>query len=83
MKSASQPVTCSEIYIEGKHIEETITLSTGWEISPGTHIQFFCSTNMMQVHGPKSGISFNTWLIMELHLLIGFDIYVVLKIYST
>ena len=28
VESASQPVTCSEIYIEGKHIEETITLST-------------------------------------------------------
>ena len=41
VESASQPVTCSEIYIEGKHIEEAITLSTRWEISPGTHIQFF------------------------------------------
>ena len=81
VKSASQPVTCSEISI--KHIEEAITLSARWEISPGTHIHFFCSTNMVQVHWPESGISFKTWLLMELHLLIGFDIYVVLKIYST
>ena len=28
VESASQPVTCYEIYIEGKQIEETITLST-------------------------------------------------------
>ena len=41
MESASQPVTYSEIYINGKHVEEAITLATRWEISPGTHIQFF------------------------------------------
>ena len=29
------------VYIKGKHIEEAITLSTRWELSPGTHIQFF------------------------------------------
>jgi len=39
VESASQPVTCSEIYIKSKHIEKVITVSTRWEISPGTHIQ--------------------------------------------
>ena len=28
VESASQPVTCSKIYINGKHIEEVIILST-------------------------------------------------------
>ena len=27
VESASQPVTCFEIYIKGKHIEEAITVS--------------------------------------------------------
>ena len=74
VESASQPVTCFGIYIKGKHTEEVFTVSTRWEVSPGTHIQLLFFVLIWHMFTDRS---------RELHLLIGFDIYVVLKIYST
>ena len=78
VESASQPVTCSEIYIKGKHIDEVYKMR-----NKSRCVYSYLSVVLIWCRFTDRSQEFLTWLIMELHLLIGFDIYVVFKFYST